>query len=82
MKINIRKKKITVILAALILLIAIVHLVVFIFLNINGKNMLRNYIKTNFAAEADISSVAALFSSIVAATTLVESPTFALLTAI
>ncbi|MCK9574086.1 MAG: DUF748 domain-containing protein [Candidatus Omnitrophica bacterium] len=61
MKINIRKKKITVILAALILLIAIVHLVVFIFLNINGKNMLRNYIKTNFAAEADISSVSFRF---------------------
>jgi len=61
MNINTRKKKITVILAALILLVAVVHLVVFIFLNINGKSMLRNYIKTNFAAEAEISSVSFRF---------------------
>lgn len=58
---NTRRKKITLILAALVLVVAIVHLVVFIFLNINGKRILQNYIKTNFAAEAQISSVSFRF---------------------
>ncbi|MCK9615849.1 MAG: DUF748 domain-containing protein [Candidatus Omnitrophica bacterium] len=61
MNINIRRKKITIILAALILLIAVVHLIVFIFLNVSGKGLLKNYIKTNFNAEAEISSVSFRF---------------------
>lgn len=56
-----KRKKITLILAGLILIIAVLHLVVFIFLNVSGKNLLQNYIKDNFSAEAQISSVSFRF---------------------
>jgi len=57
----VRKKRITLILAAIILVIALLHLVLFIFLNINGKNILKDYIRKNFSAEAEIRSVSFRF---------------------
>ena len=43
------------------MVIALLHLVLFIFLNINGKNILKDYIRKNFSAEAEISSVSFRF---------------------
>lgn len=58
---NKKGKKIALILTVLILAIVLVHVAVFIYLNINGKNLLKNYIKTKFTAEADVSAVSFRF---------------------
>ncbi|MFA5008423.1 MAG: DUF748 domain-containing protein [Candidatus Omnitrophota bacterium] len=61
MNTNNKRKKITLILSALVLFIVIVHLIVFIFLNVSGKSLLKNYIKNNFGVPAQISSVSFRF---------------------
>ncbi|MDD4182996.1 MAG: DUF748 domain-containing protein, partial [Candidatus Omnitrophica bacterium] len=61
MNTNNRRKRIIIILTAFILVIAAVHLVVFIFLNVKGKDMLKDYIRKQFTAEAELESVSFRF---------------------
>lgn len=56
-----KHKKILTIVALIILVIAMIHLIVFIFLNVSGKALLKSYIKKNFSTEAEISSVSFRF---------------------
>lgn len=61
MNTNNRRKRIIIILSAFILVIAAIHLSVFIFLNVKGKDILKDYIRKQFAAEAELDSVSFRF---------------------
>jgi|GEM_PF-1119741 len=61
MNTNNRRKRIIIILSAFILVIAAIHLGVFIFLNVKGKDILKDYIRKQFAAEAKLDSVSFRF---------------------
>jgi len=56
-----RRKKIIIILSVFILVIAAIHLSIFIFLNVKGKDILKDYIRKQFAAEAELDSVSFRF---------------------
>ncbi len=56
-----RIKKLAVILMWLGIIVATIHIVLFAFLNVNGKNMVVKYIKTTFSADADLDSVSFTF---------------------
>ena len=61
MNTNNRRKKIIIILTAFILAVVAVHLVVFIFLNVKGKDILKDYVRKQFTAEAELDSVSFRF---------------------
>ncbi|MDD4955349.1 MAG: DUF748 domain-containing protein [Candidatus Omnitrophica bacterium] len=56
-----KRKKIVVILSAFVFFIIAIHLGIFILLNVKGKDILKDYVRKQFSAEAEVESVSFRF---------------------